>query len=149
MNIKDVIRQDDVLLQLESNCMRKVFADLSEHLATTYTFPQRDLYDALNQRERLGSTAVGEGVIIPHTRLDGVPKVVGVFARLLKPIDVGALDDKKADLVMMLVAPSSHQSEHMKVLSRITRVLRDQQNRDALRQTESRGDVYDILTSCD
>ena len=91
----------------------------------------------------------GEGVLIPHARLDEVSGVQGVFARLASPIDADALDDKRADLVVMLVAPRNDQSDHMKVLSRVTRVLRDDHNRETLRRSLSRDEIYDILTSCD
>lgn len=149
MNISQILRREDVLLNVESNCIKRVFCDLSEYLASQHDVPQRELYDALNQRERLGSTSVGEGVLIPHTRLDASEKLIGVFARLATPIDVDALDEKKADLVVMLVAPASQQTNHMKVLSRLTRVMRDEQSRAIIRQTDSREDIYKILTSCD
>ena len=87
--------------------------------------PEREIFDTILQRERLGSTGVGNGIAIPHGKLAGVKQITGVFARLETPVDFEALDDQPVDLVFLLLAPEGAGADHLKALSRIARVLRD------------------------
>jgi PTS system nitrogen regulatory IIA component len=86
------------------------------------------------QRERIGSTGVGHGVAVPHCRLRGVDRVRGVFVRLESPIDFGAVDEQPVDLIFALLAPISDASEHLRSLARVSRVLRQTDLRQQLRQ---------------
>ncbi len=149
MNISEIIKKDDVLLSVEASCTKQAFCDLSEHICEKHGLPQRAMFDALIMREKLGSTCVGEGVSIPHARVKNIPQMIGVFARLNQPINMDALDERPIDLMLMLIAPEDDQSEHMKALARISRILRDEGNRRVLREAESRDEMYSVLISHD
>jgi len=97
------------------------------------------------QRERLGSTGVGNGIAIPHGKIASVRSIVGVFARLESPVDFEALDDQPVDLVFLLLAPEGAGADHLKALSRIARVLRDQDLVAKLRATDSASAIYAFL----
>ena len=107
--------------------------------------PEREIFDVILQREKLGSTGVGHGIAIPHGKLDSVDKLFGIFARLENPIDFEALDDQPVDLVFLLLAPESAGADHLKALSRIARVLRDNDLVAKLRATDSATAIYTFL----
>lgn len=85
----------------------------------------RTIVEKLVERERLGSTGFGGGIAIPHGKIDGLDRVVGVFARLATPIDFAAIDDLPVDLVFLLLSPIDAGVEHLKALARVSRRLRD------------------------
>ena len=105
----------------------------------------RDIFDAVLQRERLGSTGVGQGVAIPHARLAGVKEVVGVFARLRTPVDFESIDGRPADLIFMLIAPDDAGAEHLKALARVSRLLRREDVRQRLRAAPDADAVHAVL----
>ena len=86
---------------------------------------EREIFETLMQRENLGSTGVGGGIAIPHGKLAKLDRIVGLFARLPRPIDFEALDDQPVDLVFLLLAPESAGADHLKALARIARHLRE------------------------
>jgi len=88
------------------------------------------------QRERLGSTGVGQGIAIPHGKLDGLDRLFAIFARLDTPIGFDAMDDQPVDLIFMLLAPESAGADHLKALARISRTLRDPSITQKLRLTQ-------------
>jgi PTS system nitrogen regulatory IIA component len=106
---------------------------------------EREIFDVILQRERLGSTGVGNGIAIPHGKLASVNSIVGIFARLDQPVDFEALDDQPVDLVFLLLAPEGAGADHLKALSRIARVLRDQDLVAKLRATDSASAIYAFL----
>ena len=105
----------------------------------------REIFDALIQRERLGSTTIGAGIAIPHGKLPKCSKIFGVFARLERPVDFEAVDDAPVDLVFLLVAPESAGADHLNALSRIARLLRDSKIVSTLRATRDASALYSIL----
>src|SRR5690606_14444071 len=86
---------------------------------------ERDIFDVLLQRERLGSTGLGQGVAIPHGKMAGLKQIVGVFARLAEPVDFDAADGEPVDIVFLLLAPEGAGADHLKALARISRLLRE------------------------
>jgi nitrogen PTS system EIIA component len=105
----------------------------------------RALFDGLMSRERLGSTALGEGVAIPHCRLD-CPRILGAFVKLAQPVDYDAPDGEPVDLLFVLVVPPTEQSAHLEVLATLARVFQDPANRRRLRSSSSDGALYEELT---
>ena len=97
-------------------------------------------------REALGPTGVGRGVAIPHARFSGVSHVIGLFARLEKPVDFEAIDRQPVDLVFALLAPESAGAEHLKALARVSRTLRSEAVCTKLRSTFDTSALYAILT---
>ena len=98
------------------------------------------------QREKLGSTGVGNGVAIPHGKLPKLSKVIGVFARLERPVDFEALDGQPVDLVFLLLAPEGAGADHLKALARVARLLRDPEIARKLRESTDDEALYAVLT---
>jgi len=146
MSLADLLRQDAVLPALKINSKKQLLQELSAKAAQVTGLSEREIFDVILQRERLGSTSVGNGIAIPHGKLNSINHIVGVFARLDAPVDFEALDDQPVDLVFLLLAPEGSGADHLKALSRIARVLRDGDMVGKLRQTESASAIYAFLT---
>ncbi|MDQ2704628.1 MAG: PTS sugar transporter subunit IIA, partial [Pseudomonadota bacterium] len=104
-----------------------------------------DIFEVILQRERLGSTGVGNGIAIPHGKLGHLSSIVGIFARLEAPVDFEALDDQPVDLVFLLLAPEGAGADHLKALSRIARVLRDGETVAKVRGTNDAAAIHTLL----
>ncbi len=107
---------------------------------------ERIILDGIMQRERLGSTGVGKGIAIPHARLTGCPRVIGLFAQLRTPIEFEAIDGQPVDLAFMLLSPEGAGADHLQALAEISRILRDGAMADRLRGAESADAVLALLT---
>ena len=125
MDLTDLIEVPAILPALKAQTKKQLLQLLAERAATETGLPEREIFDTVLQRERLGSTGVGNGIAIPHGKMAGVKRITGVFARLENPVDFDALDDQPVDLVFLLLAPEGAGADHLKALSRIARVLRD------------------------
>lgn len=146
MSLADLIIQDAVLPALKVNSKKQLLQELAAKAAQVTGLSEREVFDVILQRERLGSTGVGNGIAIPHGKLTSIGEIVGVFARLPEPVDFEALDDQPVDLVFLLLAPEGAGADHLKALSRIARVLRDGDMVTKLRQTDSASAIYAFLT---
>jgi PTS system nitrogen regulatory IIA component len=146
MPLNDLLSADAVLATLKATNKKQVLQEMSERAARVSGLPEREIFDALLQRERLGSTGVGGGVAIPHGKLTRATRIFGVFGRLEKPIDFEALADAPVDLVFMLVAPESSGADHLKALARIARILRDPTQVSTLRAARDAAGIYAVLT---
>ena len=146
MNISDLLAPDAVLAALKVHSKKQLLQELSARAATQIKLPERKIFETLNERERLGSTGVGQGIAIPHGRLAGIEDIVGVFARLESPIDYDAVDKQPVDLVFMLLAPEGAGADHLKALARVSRLLRNQQATEKLRAAKTSEALYAILT---
>jgi PTS system nitrogen regulatory IIA component len=120
--------------------------DLAGRAARLTGLSERDIYDTLLQRERLGSTGLGQGIAIPHCKLPELKHIVCMFARLAEPIDFEAMDGAPVDLVFLLLAPEAAGADHLKALARISRLLRDSQAVEKLRAARDAGALYAVLT---
>lgn len=146
IEMADLMSADRVLVGLRAASKRQLLQELAEEAAATCGLDASVVLDALMQREKLGSTAVGEGIAIPHAKVPGLPKLIGFFARLARPVDFDALDDKPVDLVFLLLAPEGGSAEHLKALARIARILRDPAMCARLRQAANADRAYAVLT---
>jgi PTS system nitrogen regulatory IIA component len=147
VEIADIIAPDGIILGLRScNSKRQVLKELAHKAGAKLGLDQQQLLDALMERERLGTTGIGHGIAIPHARLHGLDRLVGLFARLEQPVDFESLDDQPSDLIFLLLAPDSADADSLKALARISRLLRDPGLRQRLRQEGDRGAVYRLLT---
>ena len=122
-----------ILPKLHATSRRQALQLLVEAAAEHHAIDPRLALDAVQMRERLSGTGVGEGVAIPHARLTGLNQPIIVFARLEPPVDFGAVDGLPADLVALLLTPAENGADHLKALARISRLLRRPEARDALR----------------
>ena len=131
---------------LNAKSKKQVLQELSDSAAKMADLPQRDIFDTLLQRERLGSTGVGQGVAIPHGKLAGLNRIVGIFARLEEPIDFDAVDGDPVDLVFLLLAPEGSGADHLKALARISRFLRSPNALEKLRKAKDASAISAIFT---
>jgi PTS system nitrogen regulatory IIA component len=147
MDLSDLIEVTAIMPALRANSKKQLLQMLSEKAAATTGIPEREIFDTILQRERLGSTGVGNGIAIPHGKLAGVKRITGVFARLDQPVDFEALDDQPVDLVFLLLAPEGAGADHLKALSRIARVLRDADTVAKIRGTKDAAAIHTFLAS--
>ena len=146
IDLTTILSPEGVIADLSSKCKRAALEDLAAHAADLTGIDQRRLFEVLLERERLGSTGVGNGIAIPHGKLGELDKLHMLFARTRNPIDFEAMDDEKVDLFCLLLAPEEAGAEHLKVLARISRQLRDSAFRDKLRGAQSRDAIYALIT---
>src|SRR5690606_13700708 len=131
---------------LKASSKKQLLQLLAEKAAAITGLPEREVFETILQRERLGSTGVGNGIAIPHGKLPAVKKITGVFARLEQPVDFEALDDQPVVLVFLLLAPESAGADHLKALSRIARVLRDRETVAKIRGSDDANAIYTFLS---
>jgi PTS system nitrogen regulatory IIA component len=146
MPLNELLTPDAVLPALRVNGKKQALQEMSERAAEVSKLPAREIFDSILQRERLGSTGVGDGIAIPHGKLLKCPRIFGVFARLERPIDFEALDGLPVDLIFLLVAPESAGADHLKALAMIARLLRDSSLAAQLRATRDASAIYAMLT---
>jgi PTS system nitrogen regulatory IIA component len=146
MNIAELLAPDAVLASLKVQSRKQLLQDLAARASQITRIPERKIFETLTERERLGSTGVGQGIAIPHGRLSDIKAISGVFARLESPIDYDAVDRQPVDLVFMLLAPEGAGADHLKALARVSRLLRNQQTVEKLRAATRPEALYAILT---
>lgn len=146
MDLGDLISQKGVIATLSANSKKQVLQTLSAHAAQLTGLPERDIFDTLLQRERLGSTGVGRGVAIPHGKLAALNGIAGLFARLEQPVDFDSVDGEPVDLVFTLLAPESAGADHLKALARISRLLRNPAMIEKLRASHDAETLHTLLT---
>ena len=141
-----VLLQGGVIIPLQDVPSRKqAIHFLCEALSDTTGIAPRVIEDAVMERERLGSTGVGEGVAIPHARLPGLEKPVGGFMRLLHGVEFESIDEWPCDLIFMLLAPEGSGADHLRALAQVSRVFRQGPVRDALRKARTQEDVRAVI----
>ena len=146
MLLSDFISPDSVVSSLKVKTKKQLLQDLSVRAARLTGLQERDIFDVLLQRERLGSTALGHGIAIPHGKLTGLKRIVGIFARLAEPIDFDAVDGAPIDIVFLLLAPEGAGADHLKALARISRLLREGSAVEKLRASKDAAALYAVLT---
>ena len=146
MEINDLISSDVVVASLKATSKKQVLQDLSRRAADATGLHERAIFDVLMERERLGTTGVGNGIAIPHGKLPNLDKLHGLFARLEKPIDFQSIDEQPVDLIFLLLAPESAGADHLKALARVSRLLRDRAVCEKLRGTDQSEALYALLT---
>ncbi len=146
MNISDLLAPEAVIPALKVQNKKLLLQELAARAALQTGLPEKRIFETLIERERLGTTGVGQGLAIPHGRMAEVPRITGVFARLEGGLDYEAVDGQPIDLVFMLLAPENAGADHLKALARVSRLLRNQQICDKLRAASSAEAIYAILT---
>jgi PTS system nitrogen regulatory IIA component len=146
MEIVELINPDRVVPHLRATCKKQALQELAKHAAGMTDLSEREIFDVLLERERLGTTGVGGGIAIPHGRLTGIDHMYGLFARLDEPVEFDAIDDQPVDLIFLLLAPEGAGADHLKALARVSRTLRDPATCEKLRGTESSDALYAVLT---
>jgi PTS system nitrogen regulatory IIA component len=146
LEIADLLAGPDAVLAcVKASGKKALLAELAGRAASFYKLDERRLFDRLLERERLGSTGIGGGIAIPHGRMAGIDKPVGLFARLGHPVDFDSIDERPVDTVFLLLAPEGAGADHLKALARVSRLLRDRSLVDKLRATENADALYALL----
>lgn len=146
MDVTDLLSVNRVVPKLKATSKKQVLQELARIAAGRTGMAEREIFDVLLERERLGSTGVGGGIAIPHGKLAGLDGIHGLFARLDKPVDFDAIDEQPVDLVFLLLAPENAGADHLKALARVSRLLRERATCDKLRGSDSAEALYAVLT---
>ncbi|MCG6903490.1 MAG: PTS sugar transporter subunit IIA [Rhodobacter sp.] len=146
MELSKIIRPDGIRILSNVTSKKRLFQDLGELAAAAHGVPAQDAADALMDRETLGPTGVGKGIALPHARLKGLKSVSGVFLRLERAMEFGAVDRQPVDLVFALFAPIDSGVEHLKALALVARTLRDTGTCAKLRSNVDVSTLYTVLT---
>jgi len=145
IELSDVLSPGAVVLDLKASSKRQVLRTLAERVAEAHALEPGPVLEALLEREKLGTTGIGDRLAIPHAKLAGLDRLVGVFARLQTPVSFDSLDDEPVDLVFLLLAPIDAAAEHLKALARVARIFRDEELCDALRRAPNPSVAFDLL----
>ena len=146
MDNSDLLTADSVIAGLSVSSKKQALQELSRHAADITGQDERAIFDVLLERERLGTTGVGDGLAIPHGRLPELEKIHGFFARLEKPIDFDSIDDRPVDLIFLLLAPEGAGADHLKALARVSRMLRNASLCEKLRGANNADAIYALLS---
>jgi len=151
METPPLFNADSVLFDVNAQSPKQLFQDIATTLVKTQGLEKkgiacRDIVAAAVERERLGSTGVGNGVALPHARLDGIDHVTAVFVKLSQPLEFDAIDERDVDLVAFLLAPGDAGGAHLRALAKVSRLLRRQEIRSRLRTAPNAEAIYMILT---
>ncbi len=146
MEIAELITPESVIPNLKVTSKKQALQELAKRAATLFDIGEREVFEVLLEREKLGTTGVGNGIAIPHGKLADLGTLYGLFARLERPVDFDSIDERPVDLIFLLLAPENAGAEHLKALSRVSRVLRDKGVCDKLRATDTPEALYSLLT---
>src|SRR3977135_515094 len=145
MPLTDLVAPNAIVPALKVNGKKQAIQELSARAAKLTGQNERLIFEILMQREKLGSTGVGNGIAIPHGKMPKLNKLFGLFARLDRPVDFEALDGEPVDLVFLLLAPEGAGADHLKALARVARLLRDSDIARKLRDSRDAEALYAVL----
>lgn len=145
MQIGDILDRAAIAPRASAPNKRQALALVSDLAARNLGLDSATLCEALVAREEAGSTGVGYGVAVPHARVEGLDRMRGVFLRLDHPVAFEAVDDQPVDLIFALFAPAKAGAEHLRALARVSRLLRQADLREQLRQTRTADAIYALL----
>lgn len=146
MDLAELIGPEAIVPDLRATNKKQALQELAERAARLTGLHERQIFDVLLERERLGTTGVGNGIAIPHGKLPGLTRLYGLFARLATPIDFESIDERPVDLIFLLLAPEGAGADHLKALARVSRLLRDQSVCEKLRKTDNPEALFILLT---
>jgi nitrogen PTS system EIIA component len=146
MTLTDLVAPSAIIPALKISSKKQAIQELATRAAELTGQNEKAILEILLQREKLGSTAVGNGVAIPHGKLPKLTRLFGLFARLNKPIDFEALDNQPVDLIFLLLAPESAGADHLKALARVARQLRDPEIARRMRESNDADALYAVLS---
>ena len=150
MRIAEFLREDLVSPDLAASDKAGVLAELCAGLARAYSsFSAHQLTETLLEREKLGSTGIGEGVAIPHGKLPGLPGLLAAFGRKRAGVDFAAIDGKPTHLFFVLFAPDNSAGLHLKALARISRLFKQPQFRQAILNAEGAPGIFRLISEED
>jgi nitrogen PTS system EIIA component len=147
MDLGDLLARDGIIPALKADDKKQLLQELANRAGRITGLAERDIFNALLQRERLGSTGLGRGLAIPHIKMSGVKSITCLFARMEKPVPFESNDGEPVDLVFFLLAPEHAGGDHLKALARISRLVRDPGAVDLLHAAKDADGLRRVLTS--
>ena len=145
MPLTDLVAPNAILPALKVNNKKQALHELAARATVLSGQSEKAIFEILMQREKLGSTAIGNGIAIPHGKMTNLSRLFGLFARLDRPIDFEALDGQPVDLIFLLLAPEGAGADHLKALARVSRLLRDVDVAKKLRASRDAQAIYSVL----
>jgi PTS system nitrogen regulatory IIA component len=145
MNLGNLLDLRAISPRVGGSSKRQVLSVIADIAARSLGLPAEEVLDALLEREAAGSTGVGHGVAVPHARLEGLDAMRGVFVRLEQPVAFEAVDDQPVDLLFALFAPKGANSDHLRALARVSRLMRQPDLREQLRQARTAEAIHLLL----
>ncbi len=146
MEINELISAESVIPDLRASSKKQALQDLARRAAEITGLHERAIFDVRMERERLGTTGVGNGSAIPHGKMANLDRLYGLFARLEHSVDFQSIDEQPVDLIFLLLAPESAGADHLKALARVSRLLRDGSVCEKLRGTNDAEALFALLT---
>lgn len=137
MGIGELLVRDGVVLKSGASSKRQALHTVASFAGHALGLDESRVFEALLEREALGSTGLGSGVAVPHARLEGLDRVRAVFVRLDTPVAYDAVDERPVDLLFALFAPPREGAEHLRALAAVSRALRSSEMREQLRQART------------
>lgn len=146
MRVVDILKEELVAPELHSRTKTEVLQELASHVAAHHPGIQAEhLVSVLLDRERLGTTAIGEGIAIPHGKLPGLKGVVAAFGRSLEGVECHSLDGAPTKIFFLLVAPEESAGIHLKALARVSRLLKDKGFRERLLEAKTQNELHRVI----
>lgn len=150
MNIAELTAENFVIKDLKSQTKKEVLSELSEVFAEgDLEIDSERMVEVLLEREKLGSTGIGDGIAIPHGKLKGLKHLLVSFGKSERGIDFESLDGKPVHIFFMLIAPENSAGQHLKALAKISRMLKDEDFRQALMDADTPADMFNIVREKD
>lgn len=146
MKIDEILKKESVIANLVGKNKLEVIEEMTACLKQNNIIKDdQALFGTLMEREKLGSTGIGENVAIPHGKSDELTQIITVFARSLEGVDFDSLDQKPVHFVCMVIAPAHSTGQHLKALARISRLFKNQALREGILKAEDSDSIYSIL----
>jgi PTS system nitrogen regulatory IIA component len=149
MQLSDFLDFDSISTRLSGGNKKSLLQQLANMAGQRLGVDSDVILAAIGEREQLGSTGFGQGVAIPHGKIEGLNRIYGMFTRLSEPIDYKAIDGRPVDLVFLLLSPPDAGAEHLKALAAISRVTRHRPTLDKMRGARSRDALAAVLLGAD
>jgi PTS system nitrogen regulatory IIA component len=146
MDISDWLDHAAIIYRSSADSKRQALSVVAETASKVMKMRASDVLDALMDREAQGSTGVGRGVALPHARLPGLDRMRAVVVRLERPVSFDAVDQQPVDILVALFAPEGAHSELLRALARVSRLLRQNEVREHLRQARTPDSIYAVLS---
>jgi PTS system nitrogen regulatory IIA component len=149
MHLTEFLDFDAIKPALPAGNKRSLLNQLASIAAGRLDLPAAAILDTIAEREKLGSTGFGQGVAIPHGKVEGLKQIYGLFVRLAEPVGYKAIDRKPVDLVFLLLSPPDAGAEHLKALAAVSRVVRNAPTLEKMRGARSRDALAAVLMGAD
>ena len=150
MKISDILKKEHIIKELDSRDKKNVLDELSSFLENEGEITNKEnLLAALIEREKLGSTGIGENVAIPHAKISEIDKIITVFGRSKNGVEFESLDQKPVNFIFLVIAPENSTGQHLKALARISRLFKNPSLRESVLRTNEADQIYSILVDED